>query len=728
MDETENERQRNVFQRMMDGMRGIGGMLQFALVGFLILGVAMMIPGVREWIAEKMPEDWKIGIETMLNKVGISLFPNVLEDMPAHSDNPEQTTARSLMTQHGVPTEIAATLTRDDATWRSFIQTAKEANGGRANADTLMNGRTIGALLLNQPALARDLLNAMPAPAAAPAARPGTNNQQSGHGTNGGAAQAPANANTNNQMVTRALGQLLNDTATINRVLANPESRLLVAQAIQKLSPGIRFKQDEASRQAISDFIANVGMQNGALTPEFKTFLTAAMSGNAAQIPAAATAYFTPLLTNPATKDAANALLGAVDPASITDPMLKRMVENPSAAAALAQVATNAGITPQTMGAIASNDQSTRVNALADIILSESVLNNPAQLRTLGAQFAGMQGGDDRTVQDMLQLVQYNATPVTRLLRTLGNERAREFIRLVSENDQPALQRFVLKEENFPAFRDFARTADTGHLPASMKEQVVRLGQMSDQSVAQARTAVENGFDEAGVKNIFLKADGAMRPSLDIVQRLWQPGNRTYLREQLAKLGTPQQINAALREQGMPYSYQHINAVLTCLSEVQQNPANQGENASRAHRVMGAFLAITQGDRGSFNHLTSEDLAGFMRNPANRRSMHDLLQRIPASAVPAEFREAFTLLKSHWGDRQSGGVENGIGELLSIQRGAEDTVDFLREKMRLPAVARRRDLLSDPAAFAQMNVAGVWDEAQLLMGLKNAQPRTQQRG
>lgn len=657
----------------------IGGLFGMVIWAGIIATIGFFVLKAFPNLADKIPDEWKIGIEGLVNKIGLSLFPNVLEEMPASSPDPEnKNNARSLLTRHGVDPAMAAVLTENQETWQGFIRLVKAANGGKANQDTLMSDKTITSLLLNDTPLATRLIAAIPARSAAPA-------------PTGGSTAAPTPPPANNTKLLNALKRIVGNTDTLNQILTRDDTRLLVAQALVKLTPANAVGFKPGSEQALADFIKVVGMNNGAgVTPEFAAFLNAAMSGD--------TAAITPYLTNAMVSQpaATSALLAAIDPATVTDDNLKRMLTTATDTQVQGAIATLSGAAGQDataafIRAATSNDPA-QAQVVIDYVLKPEVLQNPAALQALASSIdLSTIPATNSSMRNMVQLLQFNAGPVTQLLRDLG-PRATEFMDVLKTGDENKIGDFVAKTENISIFKAFADNPalQMNKLPeGTIRSRVAALHNASPQQVEDAAAIAESGFNRAGVINIFQKRNEQGRPVIrpngdpvfDLtrtINNLMVPGNRSYLREQIALLPVPQ-ANRLLHSINPALNLQNVTTLLNFMDQLNANPRNW-DTAAHQQRTRAVLTAVvdmfTETDPNKkmdkFKALSPETVSGFFGVEGNRRAFYNVILNL--RGLPERETTIIKVLQEHW-LMQSG---RGFSQVLADTRGAEFVLKSLK--------------------------------------------------
>ena len=293
-------RNRNPFEAFFDRLMpnfSIGGIFNMLFTGAILavgLYFVARIPAVRNFLQEHLPEDWQAGIEGMLGRVGLSMFPGAMDEyltgLEPSSTDPEARTARSVLVGQGVPEEIANVLTESRETWQGFLSLVRDANGGSITQEAFMSQQTLTAMLTRNPQLAGRLIAALPAPAA------------------GGT--APTGILRDVQTAVRAIAS---DRAALTPLLENAQSRTVLADAIVRFAPSmgsVSFKPGSAP--ALAEYIRLVNTSN----PEgFHAALTDLLSGDEAR---QQTAIVRLISLGAAHPTALNNLINAIDPNSLT--------------------------------------------------------------------------------------------------------------------------------------------------------------------------------------------------------------------------------------------------------------------------------------------------------------------------------------------------------------------------------------------------------------------------
>ncbi len=255
MSETEEERKSGLerFLRSLIPNPSLGGFFGMAFWGAILAGVAFFVlknDTVREWIQEKFP-NIAAGLEGLANGAGIDGFMAGATENYLMGLSPEA--ARTQLEGKDVPPGVAEVLTADAATWQGFLQLVKTANKnadgtpGTVSESTLLNDKTIFALLTQKPDMARALIRALPAPT-----------------TTGTPSATTAR-------ITAALGTMIATPGQLDTLL-NAQNFSLTMEAVAKFSPV------PVTAEALGGFVRAAGMRDGVPTEAFRSFITTALS------------------------------------------------------------------------------------------------------------------------------------------------------------------------------------------------------------------------------------------------------------------------------------------------------------------------------------------------------------------------------------------------------------------------------------------------------------------
>ena len=651
---------RNIFERMMDGMRPTaGGLFGMAIWGAIFAGIAFFVlkhvPQAQELLGRILPDEAKAWINS---KLGDSFFPGAAEALIARPANEVSATLRE---HAGLDTTTADAV----GSWMStnneaLVAEVRAANGGRFSLDTMRSPATMRHLMQNRPDLVRSLITALPVPAA---------------GASGNAAGLPP-------MLLDPIKDLLKpeNRASLNAILANNDSRLAIAEAIVKFAPSlggsITFKDNAAT--ALSNYIKQAGMNNGnEVTPAFATFLEK-------------------VLTDPTQAQAA--IQGQLLSTRGTHPEASLALSNAVTLGAAAPAAAPvAGQPAPATPAISSTQLQALYATPAFTTLAQAL--GPDKLVALQGALLG-----DRTAA--LSFMRDNNETIGAPLQAFRNDA--QVARML--NTIPAMRTgidFMLRA-NDSQLDAAIRLYQNGVNPEAMQTQFMDSGKLSTTKL------VDYLLDPTNL-NTLRGRQGWSRPLGDLgnVLRLVETQNPDERRALSMLTFTKPAF-------GVQNAYTNLAAIYACFDVIANAPANQGANAARTQHVMHALVGALTKDKGAIGEVNARELAGFFREPHNRQAFGVLLNGLDTSQMDARSQRLFNVLKARWGT--GNGVNGGIAELLTNEAAAQKFIDGLKSYAEnAPAAPPPRGLtawVGERAVDAWIGVnvrADLRDDAHALM-------------
>ena len=338
----------------------LGGIFSGLFWAAIFAGIAYVVlknsSGLRDMIEERFPMV-AAGLEGLLGRMGLSLFPDAMEDTLRNRSANEtidgKDSVRALLQSQldDALDPLIEVITADDATKNRFLDLVKSANGS-VTKDAFMSDKTLFALMQQEPQLARRLIAALP----------------TGKSTNEASSA-----------VLNAVRSMAGD-GRLAQLLAQPESRLTLAHALAKQCAPIRI--DPA---ALADYLAATALDaNGQLTEGFRQFIDTALAAETNAHQSAIQLILAHMGTHP---EATQRLLHGLDLTSIEDAKTQQLLTNLKKldAAGFRAIAGILQTNPEAAQIIASGDE-TRITAyLANHPqLAQQIADQTPQLLTSG--------------------------------------------------------------------------------------------------------------------------------------------------------------------------------------------------------------------------------------------------------------------------------------------------------------------------------------------------------
>ncbi len=153
----EADRQKlSFFGKIWDVVSDNFWLIALAVVAFAVMGPEKMkdlwnkgtemLGNLFDKGIEMLPEKWQSGLNAMLGR-----------DVSGALAEMDITKIRETLAEKKVPAEIIAVLAPNKETFQSFLDVARNANGGKVGADDFTNDKTVFALLTQKPDMARAL-------------------------------------------------------------------------------------------------------------------------------------------------------------------------------------------------------------------------------------------------------------------------------------------------------------------------------------------------------------------------------------------------------------------------------------------------------------------------------------------------------------------------------------------------------------------------------------------
>lgn len=300
-------------------------------------------------------------------------------------------------------------------------------------------------------------------------------------------------------------------------------------------------------------------------------------------------------------------------------------------------------------------------------------------------------------------------------LRTaVGAEHAAAITQAMMADGQAGMIRYLRQHRDIlPALITEARRE--GSPLAGVRDILPVLQTGTDRQLNAVMRLLDNGVN--------LTAMQGLRTTQDMVRYFMNPANLAQLDRRdgmpmpLGDLGTAMELFPGLPMQEFmttknQNNYVNVAAIFGMLRTVVRSPANQGNNAARAQRVMTGLLGALSGDAAAANTLTTEDVVGFFREPVNRQAFGEMLRRIDPSALDPQSQRIVRALAQNWGTGTD--VMDGLAEALTDTNVAGRLVSGIKEFARNPNAPRGE--IAEPNFFDRnyLRMLGVYDEVEAL--------------
>ena len=154
--EEEQQQQLSMMGRLWDAVTDNFWLIALAFVAFVMIGPEKMkelwnkgselVGGLMDEGIKMLPQEWQNNLNAMLGR-----------DVSRALEGMDITEIRKTMLDRKIPADIVNVLANDKPTFQSFLNVARDANGGKVGSDDFTNDKTVFALLTKKPEMAREL-------------------------------------------------------------------------------------------------------------------------------------------------------------------------------------------------------------------------------------------------------------------------------------------------------------------------------------------------------------------------------------------------------------------------------------------------------------------------------------------------------------------------------------------------------------------------------------------
>lgn len=686
----ERERKRNdSWLDRIFGMFSGMGFFEMLLMALIVGGIYMAAKANPEWaekLVQALPEDWQLNVGGMLNKIGIDV--DLQPSLSALANNPAA--LKKKLTDNDVPLEVVDVIAKDKETFDKFLDivatanndpAAKDAKGqpvkGRVTLDGFTNSKTIYALITQQSEMALALATTI----------------------------KPDNAAAKSDMGKRIMGSFAEIVKSDKLEELLTTHRATTVKLLNKFAPQVT----EAQLTKIIE--ANVA--EGKVKADFRTMLITLMTPDAkGNYPDAETELLkladkdpelAKVLVGMQLNQPAPAAAPAPAPAQGAPQGQAQVSGTPAPDAATAEAAKKSAVkqavlkaleettegkalqtklgAPRLLKLMAAADKS--ANPLRDVL---RVALKPENQDAL-PQFLSFVGkvpvlskelpvNAEKLKQLLLKTGYKDGNPNATLTKLCSDLSALETLNAKTVRD--AMTNYILTPEvaKNPEAAVLAKavmdTFDLSTLNDQEKQEVAQVKAKMTQPKLEATSAVMHADVN---REQLLARMSVMNPETKKLElsvsatmvALLDPAVRTDVR----KVGTGHV--ATLMADEMPQlSKANLDALVQFGEDIGKTQGNQGDNADRTRKVVGAFAALLEGKtlREAFKDSRGQ-LSGFFSVPENHDALLKLSKAIDDKNLTAEQKKAVRMLKKWVGDNKTFGITNYL-------RDAKNEEDFLK--------------------------------------------------
>ena len=561
----------------------IGSLFQYAFwAGLLAIGFSFIAR--TEWgqdLIRMLPKGWQLGLSQLLAKVGVDFTP---EDMTVEETQKFLTGAGKLTP------EQAEAIAPTQQAYDELTAIVEQETGKKDLQAGLKNPNVIFRILRDKPEQALAIAKAFK-----------------------GAIDPKATA--------AAFKQFVAD-GRINELLApgRMDNTLAILEASLPFS---------SSREALRQFIVNVGMEGGRLTPQFSTFLTRALeaaSKDAASAPAALASAFSGLLADPSMQGRAADIAKFAASIYTEDPNLKpifQLLSNEKAVTATMQLiqdieAKEPGRSARFFKQLSEEMQNN--NGTPSLSFLQGQLDIFTEIKTWAKSLSDANAVPTQW-KSAVRAVAGLDEKVAEATRDLSPAAAKT----AEDLFQPIAAEFKLLE------------------PDPKPEKRVKLHELKEGEEPKPET-----LDRAD--RFFVMMMGGFEEKYPITFSEFVVGNIDRLGQaipELTKLGgeKAEKYGKFLAQKNEGGEYVNLLAISTFLDAINKNPDN---NTKARRDVTYAVYKLAMGDATVFAALPAKDIADYFADPTNRDAVGKFLTDIDPAALPEKERELVKFLSDNW--------------------------------------------------------------------------------
>ena len=555
----------------------IGSFFQYAFwAGLLAIGFSFIAR--TEWgqdLIRMLPKDWQLGLQQLLAKVGVDFTP---EDMTVEDTQKFLTGAGKLTP------EQAEAIAPTQQAYDELTAIVEQETGKKDLQAGLKNPNVIFRILRDKPEQALAIAKAFK-----------------------GTIDPKATA--------AAFKQFVAD-GRINELLApgRMDNTLAILEASLPFS---------IPREALRQFIVNVGMEGGRLTPQFSTFLTRALeaaSKDAASAPAALASAFSGLLADPSMQGKAADIAKFAASIYTEDPNLKPIFQ------------------------LLSNEKA--VTATMQLIQDIEAKEPGRSARFFKQLSEEMQNNNGTPSLSFLQGQLDIFTEIKTWAKSLSDANAvptqwKSAVRAVAGLDEKVAE----------ATRDLspaaAKTAEDLFQPIAAEFKLLEPDPKPEKRVKF--TDVKKDEEAKNIEKldradrVFVLLSNPQLPKF-IEQNIDRLGQAI---PELTKLGgeKAEKYGKFLAQKNEDGEYVNLLAISTFLDAINKNPDN---NTKARRDVTYAVYKLAMGDATVFAALPAKDIADYFADPTNRDAVGKFLTDIDPAALPEKERELVKFLSDNW--------------------------------------------------------------------------------